>query len=632
MSTAKTGHLGYRPDIDGLRTIAVIPVVLNHMGLHGIWGGFVGVDIFFVISGFLITGNIISECRSGSYAITTFYRRRILRIYPALFAMLAVCSATAVATMLPSELLGYGRSLGAATLFGSNILFYFEAGYFEPAARLKPLLHTWSLAIEEQFYIFWPLILAPAARLWPKALPVLAGAVVAVSLAVSMWMVASNPSAAYYLLPSRAWELAIGALLATLPALRLPRWLSEGLAILALLMIAYAVHSFTEATPFPGAAAILPCGGAALLILTGGSGTLASRLLSLRPMVFLGKNSYSLYLWHWPVIVFTSIGLFQPANWRVMLGEFVASLALAVLSTRYVEGPFRKGNARWSTPVVLAWGGGAMAGSVLVAGLLIGLQGLPQRFTLAQQKVAAYAAMDGDALYRRGTCFAVGDRMAYDAAHCLAHKPGLPGILLVGDSHAAHYWPGLAQYQSRYTVMQATHTGCKPVIYPASHDPCREFFTHMLHEGILNDRPDVLLLAARWRAEDLPLLAQTLADPIVRSAHPVLVGPVPQYTSSLPRLLVYGERRHNPALAFHSRDPQVAETDRAMAALAARLDIPYISMLSLMCDDKDCLVWARPGVPMQFDYGHFTGEGSVRATDLLMREAARRGVLPAVAH
>eukprot|EP01037_Dinobryon_pediforme_P011235 gene11235-11320_t len=618
----------YRRDIDGLRALAIVPVVANHMGLRGLWGGYVGVDIFFVISGFLITGNIVGEARAGRHSIADFYRRRVLRIFPALFVLLAVCTLIAGVIMLPNELVRYARSLLAATVFGSNLLFFDETGYFEPAARLKPLLHTWSLAIEEQFYILWPLIIAPLARHRARWVLPLTGAVIALSLAVSIWLVGADPSAAYYLLPSRAWELGLGALVAILPPPALPRLGREVLAWAGLGAIVVAIRTFTEASPFPGALALLPCGGAALLILTGGGDTTVARLLGTAPCVAIGRISYSLYLWHWPVIVFGSIALFAPHTPAVLATEALVMAGLATASTRWVERPFRANAARWSTRAVLGAGLTSIAASAALAGLLIAARGLPARFTPAQQALAAFDAMDGDALYRRGTCFAVGARMAFDAQTCLApDRPQadlllpnllLPNLLLLGDSHAAQFWPGLARQRNRFNVLQATHTGCKPLLYAPSTDPCRELFRMMLGQWIRTNRSDVLLLIARWRPDDLPLLEQTLADPAVRAAHPVVVGPVPQYDSALPRLLVFASARHQPDLADRSRDHEVEVTDRAMRALARRAGVPYVSMIDLLCTAHGCQTWAAPGVPMQFDYGHFTEAGSIRATDLLL--------------
>ena len=206
--------LRYRPDIDGLRALAVTPVVLNHAGVPGFWGGYVGVDIFFVISGYLITKVLLNDIEAETYSIAKFYRRRILRIFPALFAVLAFTTVLAVMFMLPGELRRYASSLTGAAAFFSNIVFFLETGYFEPAARMKPLLHTWSLAIEEQFYVLWPLLVTVLATYRMTALRAAIVAVCVISFAIAVFLVEHNQSAAFYLLPSRAWELGIGGLLA----------------------------------------------------------------------------------------------------------------------------------------------------------------------------------------------------------------------------------------------------------------------------------------------------------------------------------------------------------------------------------------------------------------------------------
>ena len=207
----------YRPDIDGLRALAVLPVVFYHAGFRGFGGGYVGVDIFFVISGYLITGIIVRDLAERRHTIARFYRRRILRIFPALFFVAGITTLVACLVLLPDELIHYARSLAAATLFGSNVLFYADSGYFEAASAVKPLLHTWSLAIEEQFYILWPLLLVSAGAARPARLRLVVGSVCAASLGIAIFTVAQDRNAAFYLLPSRAWGLALGGALATLP-------------------------------------------------------------------------------------------------------------------------------------------------------------------------------------------------------------------------------------------------------------------------------------------------------------------------------------------------------------------------------------------------------------------------------
>ena len=605
-------HQAYRADIDGLRALAVLPVVFNHAGVRGFHGGYVGVDIFFVISGFLITGILARDIAIGRHSIAEFYRRRILRIFPALFALLGVVTIGACIAMLPTELVRYARSLAATTLFGSNMLFFAETGYFAPASQSKPLLHTWSLAIEEQFYILWPLMLAAIGARRPALMKVAVGVVTAISFAVSLHQVEHARTAAFFLLPARAWELGLGAMLAVAAKPRWPRWVDEALAIVAVGTILYCIKQYNEGTPFPGMGALAPCAAAAILIWTGTAETLVARAFSLAPMVWIGRISYSLYLWHWPVIVFASIGLFLPRTPAVMAGEVLVSIALAWGSWRFVEQPFRRGVSGWPTPRVLAGGAAAMAAALAIAAGIAASGGLPGRLTADERHVAAYEAIDGDRLYRSGSCFASGPGQRYDAARCLARSgTGRPAILFVGDSHGAHLWPGMATLAARYDILQATRTGCKPVLYPAgAGGDCERFFRGILTGPVVRDPPDELLLAARWRMEDVADVRRTLADPGVRRANPVLIGPIPQYVTALPRVVVFAEQRGEPGLPMRARDAQVFETDRVLREVAARAGVRYVSLVDALCRGRRCRTLAGPGVPLQFDYGHLTAEGS----------------------
>lgn len=612
-------HIGYRPDIDGLRTLAVLPVVLNHVGVPGFWGGYVGVDIFFVISGYLITGILARDLAIGKHSLTEFYRRRILRIFPALFVMFAVVTMIAAFVMLPAELVRYAKSLGATTLFGSNILFYAETGYFAPAARLKPLLHTWSLAVEEQFYILWPLMLA-AIGTQPARQKAMVLTVSVLSFVAAVWLVRTDPSVAFYMLPSRAWELSIGAMIALGARPIRHRWVNEALGAFGLLLVLYAIKTYTESTPFPGAAALLPCAGAALMILTGSARTMVARLLALPPVVFIGRISFSLYLWHWPVIVFAEMAMFLPRTPMVMTIEIVISVLLATLSWRFVERPFRTGVSGWRTSVVIGSGLAVMLASMaIVAGLALS-GGLAARFTPAQRAIADVAELDGDRLYRGGSCFQVGEGEHYDPARCLVPAgDARPVVLLAGDSHAAHLWPGLSNRRDRFDILQATRTGCRPLLYPADRTgPCETFFRTLLTTWLPKHRVDRLLLAGRWVPGDLPSIEATLNDPVVRRSRPVLIGPVPQYSTALPRLLVFAERRDDPNLPHRALVEDSIKTDRAMRGIAQRAGTPYVSMRDMLCPDGRCREWAAPGIPMQFDYGHFTGPGSAVVTDALL--------------
>ena len=288
--------LEYRADIDGLRAVAILPVVFFHAGFGFAQGGFVGVDVFFVISGYLITSLIHREMLAGKFSLARFYERRVRRLFPALFAMLSVCAAVAAWLLLPQDLRYFGGSLFATTLFSSNIFFWLEAGYFDVAAERKLLLHTWSLAVEEQFYLLFPIFLLLVLRYLPRRLVAVTGAVTVASLLASEWMLRSSDSAAFYLAPFRAWELGLGASLALIaPVARHDNRHAEVFAWLGLAMIAASVAVFSWQTPFPGLHALAPAVGAALVIWSGsGTSTHAGRILSARPLVFTGLISYSL--------------------------------------------------------------------------------------------------------------------------------------------------------------------------------------------------------------------------------------------------------------------------------------------------------------------------------------------------
>lgn len=321
----------YRADIDGLRAVAVLPVVLFHAGFAAFGGGYVGVDVFFVISGYLITRIIAREVREGRFSVLSFYERRIRRIFPALAAVVLFSWFASAYLLLPSAFKDFSQSAAAAALFVSNLLFWRESGYFSPAADSKPLLHTWSLSVEEQFYLLLPLLLL-LLRSRPKASRQLAlGALAVASFGVSVWLVNGWPTAAFYFSGGRAWELLLGSLLA-LDGLPRPgnRRSTEALAAAGLGLIAWSVFAYTSFTPFPGWAALPPCLGAAMILLAGERGRSgASAVLSLAPIVWIGRISYSLYLWHWPLLVAAKLYKIEALTWQELMLWLTASFAAA---------------------------------------------------------------------------------------------------------------------------------------------------------------------------------------------------------------------------------------------------------------------------------------------------------------
>lgn len=422
----------YRPDIDGLRALAVLPVVLFHANIPWLSGGYVGVDVFFVISGYLITSLVQREVTQERFSIARFYERRARRLMPALFVVIALTSALAAWVLVPNMFKNYAQSVGATAMFASNFLFWREAGYFDAPAEGKPLLHTWSLAVEEQFYLFYPLVLILAHRyLGKRTVPIIVGLTLA-SFGANIGVIGTHQSAAFYLLPFRAWELGVGALLALGVGPKNPgRGLALAMGGAGTLMILVAIATYSAATPFPGYAAALPCLGAGLIIAAGQTpGGFVYDGFASKPMVFVGKISYSLYLWHWPVIVFTRFfapdGELTPA---LVAFVVVVSMVGATLSYWFVEQPFRRNDFLTRKTVFAAvaavialWMGFAGAGHLS--------GGLPQRMSADALR---FGAASEDFTPQAPVCGAFDE----DPELCVIGATGqAPSFMMWGDSHA----------------------------------------------------------------------------------------------------------------------------------------------------------------------------------------------------
>jgi peptidoglycan/LPS O-acetylase OafA/YrhL len=615
-------HPKYRPDIDGLRAIAVLSVVAFHVGVRPLHGGFVGVDIFFVISGYLITLIMYNQVRAGRFSIAGFYERRIRRIFPALIATLLFTSYFAYRELLPSEIRDYSYSLIATIFSGSNIYFWINSGYFDTPAQSKPLLHTWSLAVEEQCYIFLPIILQVVHRRFPNGVrPVIAGLAL-VSLAVSAVGAFTNPVSTFYLVHTRMWELLLGGLIA-LDVFPIPRGaaLRNAMTLIGLTMIIFAVFVFSPATPFPGLTALVPCVGSGLIILAGRGGTsLVGRLLSLPPIVFFGLISYSLYLWHWPILVFQSTNaVLLSATPRVgKIAVVAVSIVAATLSWALVERPFRRGAVSRRTVF-----GAALASGAVVLTVAAVLNVLPSRFSPDAVRVAAYLNDDTKHM-RGGSCFNTSkDNFAdFDKTLCVTPSPDKPNVLIIGDSHAAHLWYGMEHVLKDDHVMQATASECKPTLADAAgRGHCHQMMDFLFHDYLLAHPPSVLVISARWDEADLGPLDQTLVWARVHHLNTVLLGPIEEYDAPLPRILAMALQQHDPALVKrHETDKHAL--DAQMAALAQRDGSRFISLHDLLCPSGVCLEYASPGVPLQFDYSHLTREGSILLAERLKATGA----------
>jgi peptidoglycan/LPS O-acetylase OafA/YrhL len=611
--------------------VAVLPVVAFHAGLHAARGGFVGVDVFFLISGFLITRLIVDQIQRGSFSISSFYVRRVRRILPALLAALLAVYLMGLAYCLPTDMVDLSKSLIAAALSASNFYFWMLLSYFDGAAISKPLIHTWSLAVEEQFYLIWPVFLVIGNRFCGRRLLAITALVSVLSLVASAVGAREFPNANFYLPLTRLWELSAGGLLALgiVPGALRPV-IRNVLAAAGVALIVLSVLLIDPKMPFPGLLALPPCMGAFLVLLAGRDGdTLIGRVLSLRPIAFIGTISYSLYLWSWPITVFQRnyaflmSGLSEPVSKLVIFG---VSLLVACVSWKFIEMPFRMGAKRPSSSGLIkaAVAGTATLVALGVIGWLAG--GFPVRYSVRELQAASHMAYDGRGAFRFGHCF-MSDPMRdwrLDPS-CLTVSPLKPNYLLLGDSHAAHLWFGLNATFPGANFLQATAADCLPTITHNFNESskCVQIMDDVYEDLLVHQRIDRVLLSAKWRAETLNNVPATLDWLRARRIQVTLFGPVASYDSPVPRLLVRAMQASDPDLPQHHRDESIRGLDAQMRLLAKLHGVEYVSMIDLFCSDIYCAVADATGSPLLFDGEHFTMDGSLYAAKRLTDVGSR---------
>lgn len=424
----------YRPEIDGLRAVSVLAVVSFHLGWESVPGGFVGVDVFFVISGYLITGIILRSLREGRFSLKDFWVRRIRRIMPASVVMALGTMLVGAYLLTPGAFEDLGRTLLVHVLLASNCYFSQDQGYFADSAEMIPLLHTWSLAVEEQFYLILPLMLILVWRLGSKwVLPILAGLAIW-SLVWSYFKMEWDPREGFFLLPPRAWELLAGSILAALPRTTMSHWLKELLAGLGMGLILYSIIEFDEETVFPGLAALPPVLGAALFLLANEGGrTWMGKALSLGPFVRVGLISYSLYLWHWPVCVFTRMMVNEELTLKLELFVLATSFLLAWLSWKFVETPFRTGGLLKTQKRAFGFAGASALALLAVSATVLGSGGMPGRFSERMRLMMEDVDWEGEEWTE------VEDEPVVFGAK----KSGPPDFVIWGDSHGVAAMAGL---------------------------------------------------------------------------------------------------------------------------------------------------------------------------------------------
>jgi peptidoglycan/LPS O-acetylase OafA/YrhL len=619
----------YRRDIDGLRALAVLPIVLFHLGFGRASGGYVGVDIFFVISGYLIGGIVLRQIDNGTYSVLNFYTRRFRRIVPALVAMLVATTIAMYFMAFPGPMASYGSSLVAAMLSISNIYFWETTSYFAPAAETQPLLHTWSLAVEEQFYIVFPLLMLLARRRHRAAMLTVIGLLTLASASANIALIRVQPTATFFLLPTRLWELLFGVVaVATRSAWLSRRTVRETIAMVGLALIIMPILFYKPTTLFPGVAAIPPCLGTALLLCTGANGkTLVGHALSLRPLVFFGLISYSLYLWHWPIIVLLKQGLpllHLPPQWKVI--AFGLSILLGWVSWRLIERPWR--NPSISPRTIFFWSG-ASAAVVSAAGwMLVALHGVPGRFSPDVVRLAAVADDASPNDFRIGKCFISSSYSFsdFDPAQCLMRIDAKRNVLIMGDSHAGHLWSGLAERYPEVNFEQATASGCRPLL-PSDNKGeirCTELMAYLFETYLPTAKLDAVILSGNWQQDDLEAVGAVLEWFRSHGIKVILSGPIVRYDAALPLILALALQRHQPALIERSRTADIDVLDTEFAGLANAHNVTYFSAYKALCDARKCQTLDDAGVPIQFDNAHLTHAGSVILAGRFPMEAATK--------
>ncbi len=621
----------YRPDVDGLRALAVMAVLLFHADF-GCPGGFVGVDVFFVISGYLITGLIWKDLERGRFQLRDFWARRMRRILPVLAVVVAFTLGLAWLLYLPEELKGVGQSVVSQALVSSNFFFWRTIGYFSPATDGRPLLHTWSLAVEEQFYLFFPLLLVACRKGLPRGgAALVAGALWLVSFAAGLHMTRTHPSAAFYLLPARAWELLTGSLIVLLaPAKKPAPWVVETVAVAGLLAMLAAMLAYNSDTLFPGAAALLPCAGAAAVIWAGeGSATLTGRLLASPVLVGVGLISYSLYLWHWPLLMFCKYWSLGPLPAWQRAGLLLLSLALAAASWKWVEVPCRKGRLLKSGFRTFSFAAGTLA-ALVVAGLGVSSKGgFPSRFPPQAVQYAAGADDKGRTDDQSLQDVTAGRFSPLGAAD----QQQQVGLFLWGDSHARALASLMDVLCREHGVrgLAACHSGTPPLLDFASTAPFSLFgdtpaFNDAVLRFIIKEHVPQVVLAARWSIYGSSTVAHERLLATVKALREAgakvwVVHQVPRPGWNVPRGLA--------AIAIAGKDPAsmtfslagTLEDNAIQDQVFAEVFGPGVACLDpspyFITPGRSCLV-AEGGRALYYDENHLSGAGVAKLRPLFV--------------
>ena len=618
----------YRKDLDGLRALAVGGVVFFHLFPRLVPGGYVGVDVFFVLSGFLISWIIWDLLDAGRFDVRSFYSRRVLRLFPALILVLAAVWLCGVFLLSWDERALLGKHITASALYLNNILLWSEGGYFDPAAESKPLLHLWSLSIEEQFYLVWPLILYVSSKNRCRLYVALACSS-ALPMALCLILASTVPFATFYNPACRWWELSLGALVAHLvrtgSALR--GRVGHAASLLGLALILWSMSFLSRDTTFPGVWTLVPTIGAALLIACLPTSIANATVLSFRGFVFIGLISYPLYLWHWPIYSFAHMHTLGQLEWAQRLAIVALSVVLAWITHRYVDGYFRTGARSRVTVCALVCAVGALGGLGAYTHQQRGFVGSAE-ITLTAPYLLHERPLDvwlNDV--RAGPCHWQTNDHGRRGEECVERKR--PLVLLWGDSHAAALYPGLRQLQASrsFGIVQMTQAACPPMPKVQSKllSGCDSINDEVL-DFIASKKPETIIIHSAYIHQNFSLASADVVTAIEETLQAigkrsgdskvVVVGPVPRWIPSLQTALSqYVERHHRPAPRYLEppRGPDMEslrQIDHQLRLLQFPKNVFYVSAFDVFCLGDSCLTRLSENVDglYSFDGGHLNPE------------------------
>lgn len=627
----------YRADVDGLRALAILLVLFYHVFPSIVKGGFIGVDIFFVISGFLITGIILKDLKNSTFSFSSFFSRRIRRIFPVLLVVISSSLIAGWFLLLPKEFMELGKHVAGGVWYVANFTLWSDSGYFDALPELKPLLHLWSLSIEEQFYLIWPVALFFAVRKKKQILPLLIILLI-LSFAINAIYILKNSDLVFYFPFFRFWEILIGALLSLLLfEKRLSSFSTKKsnlISVIGLTLIIFATLKLTKYSLFPGWWALLPTLGTAMIIGAGNESWLNKNIFSNKIIVWIGLISYPLYLWHWPIFSFVFISVGELPHHLDKLIVLISSFLLAWISYRFIETPIRlKSNSKTIVRILLV--------TSIVIGVLgftvFKLKGIPSRIhesiddqalpielkEMLDPNFGSYISKE----WREHECFLAKNESVDKYSEKYIEKTQRPMVFLWGDSHAAALYSGLKalQLHRNFSLSQMTASACAPVLNWDGNinKLCREINDHII-ELIKREKPDIVLLQAAWywSEYDWKKTIETITElKKLKIRKIILIGPSPLWKEKVPNIIISYYRKYAkfPPLhtSFNVDINEISKIDQQLLEFSHDNGISFISIYQTLCNEQGCMLSIGDNIRnvSSLDSGHL----SVSASEFVAR-------------